>query len=280
MKQKLSVKKAIIYGQLMVNLPVLICLVSLPLLFFFLSSKGFIDDLTALIIGVLLGVILAWLVWSVLITKWRIWAYSNVNNLHELKRQAIRKKLIWEEGSTFERTEYRSKTDNIILKTLELKFNEKEVFEEDISIPEDTKIYYSFSSALFIVLFMIIATIAGIYLISKNSNSSVLIGGVLIAVGLFSLREAYKKLTNREPQIIINSEGIYTEDNKFKGWVNIHEERILSEGFGSSTKYFLAFSDDNYNFTKIELENLNIKASKLENLLRTYRIRFNKKNQN
>ncbi|WP_397361967.1 hypothetical protein [Olleya sp. R77988] len=277
MKQEISIKKAILRGQLMVNVPVFIVLLGSPLLLLFIARIIDFPDWLG-IIGVFLGIALAWLVWSILITKWRIWAFSKVRNVHELKRQAIQKKLIWEDGSSFAKTEYRTKKDKLILKKLEEKFNLEDVFEEDFSIPEETKIYFSFTSALFVCLFLTIAVIIGVFLMFQDKEKEFYIGFFLTTICLFSLREASKKLINRKPQLIINSTGITFNLNEKKNWSEIFEEKITAEGYGSSTKNFLTFCDDNYNYSKIEIDNFNISISKLENILRTYRIRFNKNN--
>lgn len=50
----------------------------------------------------------AWLTWSLLVPRWRIWAYERVENLDELKACAVAVSLIWREGHFLERTEIRS----------------------------------------------------------------------------------------------------------------------------------------------------------------------------
>jgi hypothetical protein len=51
----------------------------------------------------------AWAAWSVLVPRWRLWAYRRVDDLDELKRQAAAAGLIWAEnnpvGRLFARTE-------------------------------------------------------------------------------------------------------------------------------------------------------------------------------
>jgi len=52
---------------------------------------------------------LAWLTWSFLVPRWRVWAYEHVEDLDELKMRAVEAGLIWRDGHFFERTEIRSK---------------------------------------------------------------------------------------------------------------------------------------------------------------------------
>jgi hypothetical protein len=56
------------------------------------------------------GLIVGWLIWSLLIPRWRLWAYERVDNIPELKRRAVAAQLIWPPGHFFERTEIASKT--------------------------------------------------------------------------------------------------------------------------------------------------------------------------
>ncbi len=50
----------------------------------------------------------AWLTWSVLAPRWRVWAYERVDDLGEMKRLAVQANLIWPDGHIFERTEWRT----------------------------------------------------------------------------------------------------------------------------------------------------------------------------
>lgn len=62
---------------------------------------------------------LAWLTWSLLVPRWRIWAYERVENLDELKACAVAVSLIWREGHFLERTEIRSPDQQRRIRELE-----------------------------------------------------------------------------------------------------------------------------------------------------------------
>src|SRR5262249_45520087 len=69
---------------------------------------------------ILFGSIAAsWLVWSVQVPRWRLWAYRRVGDIRLLKRAAAASQLIWREGSIFERTEIMSRSVRSELKRLE-----------------------------------------------------------------------------------------------------------------------------------------------------------------
>ncbi len=67
----------------------------------------------------LLSFVGGWLAWSLLVPKWRLWAYERVHDIAELKRQAVAAQLIWPEGHFFERTEIASPALRARLRELE-----------------------------------------------------------------------------------------------------------------------------------------------------------------
>jgi hypothetical protein len=61
-----------------------------------------------------------WLIWSIQVPKWRLWAFGVVDNIAELKRLAVARQIIWPEGSVFERTEIASQRTRERIRELEL----------------------------------------------------------------------------------------------------------------------------------------------------------------
>ena len=90
MKQEISVDKAINKGHLIVNIPVFVTMFGIPILGNYLSTNGILPS-WVFGFSILAGFVLAWLVWSIIITKWRIWAFKNVQNVHELKKELFKK---------------------------------------------------------------------------------------------------------------------------------------------------------------------------------------------
>src|SRR5688572_28161200 len=103
MNETVSVDQAIAKGHRMVNYPVLIIMFgTLGLCLYLEIQKIFPFWIIPVGFGLAFG--LAWLWWSIMITKWRLWAFDNVRNVHELKKRAVREKLIWADNSFFEKT--------------------------------------------------------------------------------------------------------------------------------------------------------------------------------
>ena len=275
MRQEISVNKAIIRGHLIVNVPVFVCIIGIPALSFYLSNQNLIPK-WGIGIGFVLGFVIAWLVWSFMITKWRIWAFENVRNVHELKKRAIQEKLIWNDGNIFEKTEIRTLEDKKELKKLEKKFDKEDVYREDYSLPPKTIIKYSKSLGLFELIISILIIGVGIYFITKGTNKSYVLGGIMGLIGIYSSIKELRKFLNNKPQIIIDKKGIETITAEFKNWSNIESEEVIQEGYGKSAKSYLTYWYDEEIFEKIEIDQLDVTHQQLENIIRTYRIRNNK----
>lgn len=275
MRQEISVNKAINRGHIIVNVPVFICIIGIPALSFYLSNQNLIPK-WGIGIGFVLGFVVAWLVWSFMITKWRIWAFENVRNVHELKKRAIQEKLIWNDGNIFEKTEIRTLEDKKELKKLAKKFDKEDVYREDYSLPPKTIIKYSKSLGLSELIISILIIGVGIYFILKGTNKNYILGGIMGLIGIYSSIKELRKFLSNKPQIIIDSKGIETITAGFKNWSNIENEEVIKEGYGKSSKSYLTYWYDEELFEKIEIDQLNINHQKLENIIRTYRIRNNK----
>jgi len=277
MREEVSVDKAIKKGHLMVSVPVFITIVGCPGIAIYLSEQNLIPDWLSLI-SFVIGFVLAWLVWSFMITKWRIWAFENVTNVHELKKRAVEAKLIWEDGSIFERTEIRSRKDSTKLEKLEKKFDKEDVYREDHSIPPKIEIYYSKRNNYLGIGVSILLIVFGVYLLfNMNRENYLWWGTISCAFGLFNLfKELKKARNNKKPLIIIDNKGIQTKNVDFKEWSVITKEEIVHEDSGKYGKTYLIYFYDEDQFEKLEISELNVRSKALETMLRTYRIRHAK----
>ncbi len=278
MNKDISVNNAIKRGQLMVNLPVFIVLFGFPSLSWYLSYQNIIPE-WGILVASGCGFLFSWLIWSYLITKWRIWAFENVRNVHELKKRAVEAKLIWSDNHIFEKTEIRTKNEKIKLKKIQEKFALEDVYKEDYSVPPITKIYYSKFDYSIQLIIAIVVIFLGSY-INFNGNieiKNLVLGTIIILIGVYSGFLGYKKASYKEPIITINDKGISSRNIGFKNWSEIKNEEVITEGSGKSEKTYLFYWYDNNEYEQIDIDELNISHRKLENLLRTYRIRFNKK---
>lgn len=275
MRQEISVNKAINRGHLIVNIPVFICIIGIPALSFYLSNQNLIPK-WGIGIGFVLGFVIAWLVWSFMVTKWRIWAFENVRNVHELKKRAIQEKLIWNDGNIFEKTEIRNSEDKSRLKKLEKKFEQEDEYREDHSLPLKMEIHYSKAYNYVELGVSILIIGVGIYFFTKADIKQYILGAIISGIGLYSTIKEFRKALDTKPKIIIDSRGIQTKNVEFKNWSSIKSEEVIQEGYGKSAKSYLIYFYDEEEFEKIQIDSLNVTHRELENIIRTYRIRNNK----
>ncbi|HEY2583057.1 MAG TPA: hypothetical protein VGI43_14700 [Mucilaginibacter sp.] len=223
-------------------------------------------------IGLGLGVFLAWLYWSIVITKWRVWAFDNVRNVHELKKRAIKENLIWGDNNFFEKTEIRSAADGEKLNTLQSKFEKPDLFADDFEVPQEVKIYYSKRKSLFSLVIMIGVTGLGVWLVLSDSY----FGIFSIGLGLVFIYSEIKHLINKNPQIVLNNEGVQTSSAPFYNWKDVRNEDVTKKITGESSTYYLNY-DCPDGGKELQITDLDITHSALENLLRVYRGRNDKK---
>jgi hypothetical protein len=100
-RTKLSAKRAVLYGHLIVNLPVLLIIAAASLL-------GFVfRGLTEGFCGLIFGALTAWLWWSATVSRWREWARRSGADAIQTQLLAERTGLVWPEGSLFAKTEFK-----------------------------------------------------------------------------------------------------------------------------------------------------------------------------
>ncbi len=275
MREQISVNKAIKIGHLIVNIPVFTAIIGSPAFALYLSKQNLIPG-WGIGIAFLIGFVLAWLIWSYMITKWRIWAFENVRNVHELKKRAIQEKLIWNDGNIFEKTEIRNSEDKIKLRNLEKKFEKEDEHKEDYSLPPKIEIFYSKVYSYFELGVSILIIGVGIYFLLKGETKSYILGTIMSVIGLYSSAKELRKIFNNKPLIIIDNKGIKTKNIGFRNWASIKNEEVIQEGYGKSAKSYLTYFYDEDEYEKMKIDSLNVTHRELENIIRTYRTRNNK----
>lgn len=235
---------------------------------FFLSGKYFFGG-WIIPVSFLVGFIFGWLSWSYFVVEWKIWAYENVRNIHELQRKAVEEKLIWNTGSWFEKTEFKNYEQKQKLKQLEKKFLEKDSYKDDVSVPKETIIFYSRSAILFLIVIYLGISFLGIYFLLEKEY----FGLLFLGFGLYLSYEQFKKIRDKSPQIVINDKGIKLKNENLTSWSRIYNDRVYVQSNGKKSTSYLAFNNE-----KIQIDDLSIRFEKLENLLHVYRVRFEKNN--
>ncbi|MBB4804302.1 hypothetical protein HNP37_004389 [Flavobacterium nitrogenifigens] len=267
MKENITVEQALSKGRWQLKHLPMIVTFSIIFVSIYLTYAKIVEGWIILPIGFLSGFISGWLVWSYFAANWKIWAYENVRNVHELQRKAVEEKLIWEKGNWLEKTEFKNDLQKQKLKQLDKKFLEKDIFKDDISVPNETLIYYSKTSIIFSLIIYVIIGLTGIFLVFIKQY----FGLLFIGLSLYLIYGEIKKLSDNKPQIIINAQGIQLKDDELVSWKDIYNDSVFLDRNQKNAKQYLAFNDE-----KIEINDLDIALEDLENLLHVYRVRFEK----
>ena len=274
MRGSVSVEEAILRGKKTVMYPMVGILLGLPIVAILLSAQF---DLTPWIIaaGGVLGFLFSWLYWSYAITHWRIWAYENVRNLHELKHKAFEHHLIKEDGTFSQRTEIRTKEQKHKLRQLEKKFLDEDVYRDDFNVPKEIKIRPALLSTFLCIGFgLVLLGITVEFLLIHFDEISlkvllpIIIGGLLLFCGIQNLIE-------KEPPLILNAKGVKLPKIDLMGWNHITNEYIKREVRANYVAYFLVFEYKSKLF-EVSIVGLHLKPNQIENAVRVYRIRFEK----
>ncbi|WP_314242998.1 hypothetical protein [Empedobacter tilapiae] len=272
MNETVTVDEAISKGHRMITYPVMVIMFGTIGITLYLGSQKLIPA-WGFLLGFILAFVFAWLWWSFMITKWRLWAFDNVRNVHELNKRAIQEKLIWSNNSIFGKTEIRTTKEVEKLNTLSNKFNQEDFFQDDLTVADETIIYYSKSKNFVEMAIMLGCLGVGIY--SILIGKSYIVGSILSIIGVFFGYKKYKDATNTEPQIIINERGIKTRSTDFYSWNEIENEDVISKGSGKNIRYYLIYNYPDGS-ERLLIDNYDIDIKSLNQLLILYRGRSKK----
>ena len=274
MRETVTVAQAISKGKMkLVYFPMILIFSSIGIGIYLQYLQLF--DGWIIAITTILGFLSAWLAWSYFVVDWKIWAFENVRNVHELKRKAIQNNLIWKDHSWFNKTEIISHEQKQKLNYLDKKFLEKDVYHDDISLPKETVITFSKGGIAFGFIFGIAAIAFPVYQYLNDEKSFVYL--IFVGLGLFFLYTSIKKINTKEPSIIINSLGIKLAKIEFMSWQSISDEFVDVRRNGKHVNHYLVFKYQNQN-QEIQIDELDTTNEKLEKLLQVYRVRFEKNN--
>lgn len=276
MFETVTVDQAIAKGQRMANYPIFGIVGGMLVLTSYLLAQKFIP-VWGFLMGFVIAFGLSWLWWSFMITKWRLWAFENVRNVHELRRRAIREKLIWKDGHFFEKTEIRSASDRAKWDSLQEKFKREDLFQDDLTIASETIIYYSRSRSLFAMAISLLPLGVGIYM--GVGTDKFVLGAIVAIIGAYSGFKSYKMASNTKAQIIISNKGIETVSTQFFPWDEVENEEVSSEGSGSDARFYLKY-DHPYGSERLLIDEYDTDQRKLTSLLILYRGRFEKSKRN
>ena len=231
-----------------------------------LSYLDRIDDATFGWLA-LFGFIMAFLYWSVAATKWRIWAFSNVRNVHQLQTRALDYSIISEPGGFWEKMEFKTKKEKATWAKLKLKFEEPDVFEKPVNYPKSLKIYVSPPVLIFhLIISAILIVVLGLS-IYEGSRDWILF--LILFVIIFFAKDLFRQTTDKEPQIILSKQGIKTTEHPHYKWKQIKDFTIRKRMLNKSNEYYLEYHTPT-KFVSICLRDLAIGIDDLREAFRIY----------
>lgn len=121
---EISVEQALRKGFWMVKLPSMSILLGPLAIMVWAMKAGFIpsmgyEGMKWFVPTFSISFVGSWLIWSIQVPRWRLWAYPRVGNILQLKALAAERQLIWRDGSLFEKTEIMSRSMRAELLRLE-----------------------------------------------------------------------------------------------------------------------------------------------------------------
>jgi hypothetical protein len=266
MDNTVTVKEALKKGRMMITYPSVAILFVLTGLSLYFGANEILTWWMALC-GAGAGFILAWLYWSVMITKWRLWAFANVDNVHELKRRAIKENLLWKDNSLFGKTEIRSAAEQEHINALERKLRKPEIFKDDYALPPETIIYYSVFKNTLRLLSGLACLAGGIYLLITSDGY--LIPFCMIGISACICFMELRQVIDRKPQITLNKNGLQTVSTPLYKWSEISNEQIYRT-YGERIHLYLKY-DHPAGTEELRIDEYAITQSELEHLMHIYR---------
>lgn len=284
MPEDTTVEQAIKRGYRTVNLPfllLLLILITLSILITLnLSFFGF--GPFAFILSLVLSVIYR----GIRVTKWRVWAFEHVRNVHELKFRAIQARLMLAEEvrMVVRLTERWSAADKERWQQLQAKFQREDLYADDPAVPAETVVCFSrFKKILYLLLFLFCTGVGILFIClpGKNKFSAGAIWGYIWGTLLSSFMgymvySTIKDLFNRESQIIVNNEGMQVAGIPFYTWQEIHGEQIVQRGSGKTMRLHLVYYCP-AGQADLQLDAFDISRNELARRIRTHRKRADHK---
>jgi hypothetical protein len=269
MPQEVSVEAALKRGNLLLKVaPLAVIFMGMGLSGFILPGTGMPGWLIAVcFVGSFAA---GWLVWSILVTHWRIWALTHVRNVHSLFDIAVSEKLIWPTGSWFERTEIRTAEQRAMIEALAVRASVPDVWNDDPLVPTMTELRWSRTEHAVTLVVGIVVVGIGVYMVVNEISK--LWGLAMVAITIIVGGKDVPRLRDRPAQITIDEHGITLVDKAHFTWANITRERVVTKGSGRSSYTALEFQHP-VGSVEVKIDQMDMSKEELRHRLRVYRAR-------
>lgn len=223
------------------------------------------------VLGIPIATPIAFLYWQYATVTWKIWAYENVRNIHELKADALKYNLIWGDGSFMQKLELKTALQKERIKKLERRFLQPDVFHDDISIRNKTEIYKAKSTPYIISgIGLLLIYIAVKELLTKPFADTYPHYFTTLPLGLYLLYRVYKDLRNKKPELTLSNEGVLSPQWGFIPWQHITATRTVLQGKQRQILEFHFHGGQR----SIVLNLLGKNRIEIERIIKVYRMRY------
>jgi len=286
-----SVDEAIAKGKQMLLVPRILMILGLFLFFFIgalilmgaTSGVAVPANVWLIITAVLLGsfavfIFLPFWYLSNVTTRWKLWAFEQVNDFDELKILASQANLYAVYGSGMDKIMIQSAGNRERWKQLQSRQNSG-VFIDDYSVPAETQIFYSKPLLTFYVMLFALLMVTGIWMTyfgftEDQTLAFKMLGPVLSMVFAFLVFRMLKSLRDPDPQLIVGNKGLFTKATGLVPWDQLYREEVKRVQQGKSVRYVLYFMHPGGD-ANIDITQFSGNRYKLQRLMRLYRKRFN-----
>ncbi len=209
--------------------------------------------------------------------RWRIWAFSRVNNVHELRDLAVLKGLLLKRSSLLGIFEFATLEQRRKLLMLDRRFEEKNVFPDDVMVGQRTALPRRKTTIVLSLGASVAAMLLGIgvLIIAPLFKGAVLLGVTLVISGVLGVLAGWKKWRVCEVPLVLSDDGIESLSTGFIRWEDICDEAVENHGGTDGRIPVLTFRAGDAKPTVIYLAEFLVKEERMLYLLRLYRGRHN-----
>lgn len=286
----ISVDEAITKGRQMLLLPRIVMIIGL---FFFLFP------ITLILIGVFEGppfttkvwlvctgvtvfcffvfFYLPYLFWSKRTTHWKLWAFDNVDDVHELKIMAREAHLCPAFGTVMDKLQIQSTEEREQWLKLQERFNFRSAFIDDPAIPSTTEVFFSkLHLTINILLALLVVAIGSVieYFTIKHDGhqtSLKIVAALITVVPIYWIFKYVQRMLKKQPELVLDNNGLYTEQTRFLNWDLIFNEKVTRVDQGKrGVKFTFSFQHPG-GIVNIDISDFNISKGRLERLIRVYK---------
>jgi hypothetical protein len=229
------------------------------------------------ILAIIISFILTYLYSNYVTQKWRIWAFTHVRNVYELRNYARQDMFISRGRGLFEKLEYNSVNYREKWEELQNKFKEKDEIQEDLALPNSIEIQTDYLKYIFTTYLSMLAIFGffAIVILIKEQNSFAIFCSLLIL--LISYLMCYKELRIlfSNNSLYIDIDNLVVDSKSTYEWIKISSETIIPYYEGRQRVQALRFTYEQETVI-VKLNKYKVNKYKLIDIIRTFRIRKQK----